>query len=82
MHYETTTRLPCHRSAVVDRLSWLQISPWCYKVFKQYMWQKGRYITFGGHRISTRQVGELHLMGLAQEYNLYGALKGVLTWYG
>jgi len=48
-------------------------------IFDRYNWDGGKAVTIGGIEITDATLGELHKVGIAQEYNLLGSSGDVVT---
>jgi LysM repeat protein len=51
-----------------------------YKFYDRYNWDGGKSVTILGKKITDETMGELHLEGLAQEFNCYGSFATTVTW--
>ncbi len=51
-----------------------------YKFFDVYNWDGGKSVTFAGITITDEEMGELHLQGLAREFDMTGSLKRTFRW--
>jgi peptidoglycan hydrolase-like protein with peptidoglycan-binding domain len=51
-----------------------------YKFYDRYNWDKGKFVTIGGIKVTDAFMGEFHREGLAKEFDCYGSFKRRFTW--
>lgn len=51
-----------------------------YKIFDRYNWDKGKSVELFGVTITDQFMADFHKQGLAQEFNMNGSFKEMVTW--